>query len=125
MGSGSLLALIEQQVNYAVQAAMKMQRERLKSIEVKELAMRDYDRYLEVRTRVFSVSSRTDVLAELLPYCKHFGFSIVILTDIRVRLSTARNVARGTSWERRKDVSLHYGLVSFHETLRTSCIKHD
>ena len=71
MGSGSLLALIEQQVNYAVQAAMKMQRERLKSIEVKELAMRDYDRYLEVRTRVFSVSSRTDVLAELLPYCKH------------------------------------------------------
>lgn len=54
VGSGSLLALIEQQVNYAVQAAMKMQRERLKSIEVKEQTMRDYDRYLEVRTRIFS-----------------------------------------------------------------------
>ena len=48
VGSGSLLAQIEQQVDYAVQAAMKMQRERLKSIEVKETAMRDFDRYLEV-----------------------------------------------------------------------------
>ena len=49
VGSGSLLALIEQQVEYAVQAGMKMQRERLKSIEVKTEAVRDYDRYIQVR----------------------------------------------------------------------------
>ncbi|EMD35979.1 hypothetical protein CERSUDRAFT_115926 [Gelatoporia subvermispora B] len=47
VGSGSLLAIIERQVMYAVEAAKKMQRERLKSIEVKEEAVRDFDEYLE------------------------------------------------------------------------------
>lgn len=49
VGSGSLLALIEYQVMYAVQATAKLQRERLKSIEVKSEALRDFDQYLEVR----------------------------------------------------------------------------
>ena len=49
VGSGSLLALIEFEVLYAVQAAAKMQRERLKSIEIKTEALREFDRYLEVR----------------------------------------------------------------------------
>ena len=48
VGSGSLLALVEQQVEYAVAAAMKMQRERLKSMEVKARAAGDYGRYVEV-----------------------------------------------------------------------------
>lgn len=48
VGSGSLLALVEQQVEYAVTAAMKMQRERLKSVEVKRKAVGDYGRYIEV-----------------------------------------------------------------------------
>ncbi|KAF7799420.1 hypothetical protein EIP86_010654 [Pleurotus ostreatoroseus] len=47
VGGGSLLALIEQQVDYAAQAAMKMQRERLKSIEVKHEAMMDFDRFID------------------------------------------------------------------------------
>ncbi|KAH9888569.1 FAD/NAD-P-binding domain-containing protein [Cubamyces lactineus] len=47
VGSGSLLALMEYQVGYAVQATAKLQRERLKSIEVKPEAVRDFDRYLE------------------------------------------------------------------------------
>ncbi|KAH9925847.1 FAD/NAD-P-binding domain-containing protein [Epithele typhae] len=47
VGSGSLLALSEFQVLYAVQAVAKMQRERLKSIEIKTKAVKDYDRYLE------------------------------------------------------------------------------
>ncbi|OCH86933.1 FAD/NAD-P-binding domain-containing protein [Obba rivulosa] len=47
VGSGSLLAIIERQVLYAVEAAKKMQRERLKSIEVKGEAVRDFDEYLE------------------------------------------------------------------------------
>lgn len=48
VGSGSLLALMEYQVGYAVQATAKLQRERLKSIEVKPEAVHDFDRYLEV-----------------------------------------------------------------------------
>ncbi|EIW53862.1 FAD/NAD-P-binding domain-containing protein [Trametes versicolor FP-101664 SS1] len=47
VGSGSLLALIEYQVMYAVQATAKLQRERLKSIEVKPEALHDFDQYLE------------------------------------------------------------------------------
>ncbi|KAI0737191.1 FAD/NAD-P-binding domain-containing protein [Daedaleopsis nitida] len=46
VGSGSLLALIEFEVLYAVQAVAKMQRERLKSIEIKADAVKDYDEYL-------------------------------------------------------------------------------
>ncbi|KAI0372040.1 FAD/NAD-P-binding domain-containing protein [Pilatotrama ljubarskyi] len=47
VASGMLLPLIEQQIMYAVQATAKMQRERLKSMEVKAEAVRDFDEYLE------------------------------------------------------------------------------
>ncbi|KZT66595.1 FAD/NAD(P)-binding domain-containing protein [Daedalea quercina L-15889] len=47
VGSGSLLVLIERQVEYVAAAARKMQRERLKSIEVKKEAVEDFDEYLE------------------------------------------------------------------------------
>ncbi|KAI0077436.1 FAD/NAD-binding domain-containing protein [Panus rudis PR-1116 ss-1] len=47
VGSGSLLAVIEQEVDYAVEATLKLQRERLKSIEVKREAVDDYDEYIE------------------------------------------------------------------------------
>ena len=49
VGSGSLLALIEAQVNYAVLATAKMQRERIKSVEVRRGAVDEFDAYLEVR----------------------------------------------------------------------------
>ena len=47
IGSGSMLIMIEYEVMYAVQAALKMQRERLRSIEVKREALMDFDAYLE------------------------------------------------------------------------------
>ncbi|EMD35981.1 hypothetical protein CERSUDRAFT_96205 [Gelatoporia subvermispora B] len=47
VGSGSLLIIMERQVAYAVQAAQKLQRERLKSIEAAPAAVRDFDQYLE------------------------------------------------------------------------------
>lgn len=47
-GSGSLLPVFESQVEYAIKAAQKMQREHLKSIEPKREAVRDFDDYLEV-----------------------------------------------------------------------------
>ncbi|KAI0364846.1 FAD/NAD-P-binding domain-containing protein [Pilatotrama ljubarskyi] len=47
VGSGSLLALIEYQIMYAVQATAKLQRERYKSIEVKPEALRDFDQYVD------------------------------------------------------------------------------
>ncbi|TRM61604.1 hypothetical protein BD626DRAFT_501587 [Schizophyllum amplum] len=56
MGSGSLLAVIEKQVEYAVKATAKLQRERLKSMAVKKEAAEDFDEYLEAffPTTVFS-----------------------------------------------------------------------
>lgn len=51
LASGSLVVLIEHQVDYAVEATKKLQRERLKSIEVKKAAVQDFDEYLEVSNR--------------------------------------------------------------------------
>lgn len=48
IGSGSLLIMIEREVEYAAAVLFKMQRERLKSIEVKKEAVEDFDQYLEV-----------------------------------------------------------------------------
>jgi cation diffusion facilitator CzcD-associated flavoprotein CzcO len=48
-GAGSLLLMMERQVDYAVEATLKLQRERLKSIEVKAAAVDDFDEYLDVR----------------------------------------------------------------------------
>ncbi|THH13673.1 hypothetical protein EW146_g6563, partial [Bondarzewia mesenterica] len=47
VNSGSLLVIIERQVDYAVAATLKLQRERLKSIEVKLEAITDYEAYIK------------------------------------------------------------------------------
>ncbi|KAI0653122.1 FAD/NAD-P-binding domain-containing protein [Cubamyces menziesii] len=47
IASGTLISLIEYQIGYAVQATAKLQRERLKSIEVKAEAVKDFDDYIE------------------------------------------------------------------------------
>ncbi|GJE84376.1 NAD(P)/FAD-dependent oxidoreductase [Phanerochaete sordida] len=61
VGSGSLLALMEYQVDYAVHAARKMQREGLKTIEIKKEAVDDYDEYIEhyFPTTVYSEKCRS------------------------------------------------------------------
>lgn len=46
-GAGSLILVMEKQVDYAVEVAKKMQRERLKSIEPKLEAVKDFDDYIE------------------------------------------------------------------------------
>lgn len=51
VGAGTLLLLIERQVDYAVAATLKLQRERIKSIEVKKKAVEDFDAYLEVSSK--------------------------------------------------------------------------
>ncbi|KAJ3871890.1 FAD/NAD-binding domain-containing protein [Lentinula edodes] len=56
VGAGSLLIIIERQVDYAVAATLKLQRERLKSIEVKKKAVDDFDAYLEVQFELRSFS---------------------------------------------------------------------
>ena len=48
VNAGSLLGLMERQVDYAVAATLKLQRERLKSMEVKAEAVADYNEYLKV-----------------------------------------------------------------------------
>ena len=48
LGAGSLLAMMEKEVDYMVQVAQKMQLEEIKSIEPKKEAIDDFDEYLEV-----------------------------------------------------------------------------
>jgi cation diffusion facilitator CzcD-associated flavoprotein CzcO len=48
VGAGTQLLVMERQVEYAVAATLKLQRERLKSMEVKARAVQDFDEYLEV-----------------------------------------------------------------------------
>ncbi|KAL0570192.1 hypothetical protein V5O48_011766, partial [Marasmius crinis-equi] len=50
VGAGALLILFEREVDYAVSAILKLQRERIKSIEVKKEAVDDFNAYLEVIT---------------------------------------------------------------------------
>ena len=49
VGAGNLLLLMERQVDYAVAATLKLQRERLKSIEVRGEAVDDFEKYIDVR----------------------------------------------------------------------------
>ena len=48
VATGTLIPMIEYQIEYAIQATAKLQRERLKSIEVKAEAVQDFDDYIEV-----------------------------------------------------------------------------
>ena len=48
VGAGSFLIMLEHQVGYAVQVAQKLQRERLKSIEVKIGAVQDFEEIMQV-----------------------------------------------------------------------------
>ncbi|KAL1708071.1 hypothetical protein EV121DRAFT_287900 [Schizophyllum commune] len=59
--AGSLALILEKQVDYAVKATTKLQRERLKSMEVKREAVDDFDEYLEAffPTTVFTDSCKS------------------------------------------------------------------
>jgi len=46
IGSGSLTIIMERAVDYAVKVVKKLQKERLKSIEVKQEAVNDFDEYV-------------------------------------------------------------------------------
>ena len=48
VGTNSIILVIEKQVDYAVKAVEKLQREHLKSIEVKPKAVRDFSNYRDV-----------------------------------------------------------------------------
>lgn len=60
-GSGSLLLMMEKEVDYAVKATLKIQRERLKYMEVKREAVDDFDQYLDAYfpTSVFGEKCRS------------------------------------------------------------------
>ena len=50
VGTGPFIEVIEAGVGYAVKAVAKMQRERLKSMEVKREAVKDFDELIQVRS---------------------------------------------------------------------------
>ncbi len=45
------MVVLERQIKYVVEVVKKMERERLKSVEVKEEALNDFEEYLEVSVR--------------------------------------------------------------------------
>lgn len=55
-----MLIIIEREVEYAAAALFKMQRERLKSIEVKREAVEDFDQYLEVASPLPTIFTHAD-----------------------------------------------------------------
>ncbi|CAA7268081.1 unnamed protein product [Cyclocybe aegerita] len=61
VGSGNLLLIIERQVDYAVAATLKLQRERLKSIEVKPEAVEAFEEYIDAYfpTTVFGTKCKS------------------------------------------------------------------
>ncbi|KAF9004447.1 FAD/NAD(P)-binding domain-containing protein [Hymenopellis radicata] len=61
VGAGSLLLLAEREVDYAVAATLKLQRERLKSIEARPEAVADFDEYIDsyFPTTVFGEKCRS------------------------------------------------------------------
>lgn len=50
VGAGNLLLLMERQVDYAVAATLKIQREKIKSMDVKAKAVDDFETWIEVRS---------------------------------------------------------------------------
>ncbi|GJJ16031.1 hypothetical protein Clacol_010310 [Clathrus columnatus] len=56
VGSGSLLVLIEKEIDYLLKIVTKLQRERLKFVEVKKEAVEDFDEYSKT---VYSVKCRS------------------------------------------------------------------
>jgi len=61
VGSGSLLIIIEREIDYAVKVVKKLQKERYKSIEVKQEAVDDFDEYVDsyFRRTVYSQNCRS------------------------------------------------------------------
>jgi len=57
IGTGSFMIIMERQVDYIVAATKKLQRERLKSMEVTAQAVKDFDEYME---HFFPTSSFSD-----------------------------------------------------------------
>lgn len=107
VGAGSLLLLIERQVEYIVQAILKMQRERLKSMEVKVEAVDDFDQYLEVRVWC---PLRRGVLTSnhraISPRSGDFNPEMVRQLMASYRRPSARNVARGIKQAKQPKVGL-------------------
>ena len=54
IGAGSLLAIMEKQVDYIVEVGRKMQRECVKTLEPREEATREWDEYLEAYFKTVS-----------------------------------------------------------------------
>ena len=68
VGAGNLLLIMERQVDYAVAATLKIQRERIKSIEAKAEAVADFDEYIEASISLAQIDSRSLVsVPELFP----------------------------------------------------------
>lgn len=57
VGAGNLLLIMERQVDYAVAATLKIQRESIKSIEAKQEAVEDFEKYIDVSIHMEKLSS--------------------------------------------------------------------
>ena len=63
LNSGTIMSLLEHQALYVTKCVMKLQRERLKSMETKVEATRDWVQHLRVRTLIVRYGPYT--------YCNH------------------------------------------------------
>ena len=63
IGAGMLIPIIEFAIMYAVQATAKLQRERLKSMEVKARAVKAFDRYVDVSVGCLEPIRRSSLMS--------------------------------------------------------------
>lgn len=61
VGAGNLLLIMERQVDYAVSATLKIQRERIKSMDVKPEAVDDFETWIEVSLCLFFFKNSADL----------------------------------------------------------------
>lgn len=71
VGAGNLLLIMERQVDYAVAATLKIQRERIRSIEAKPEAVQDFEEYIEVSILPDTIDLQSNIWAN--PICDFAG----------------------------------------------------
>lgn len=95
--------MIEREVEYAAAALLKMQREQLKSIEVKREAV---EQYLEVTSLYSTISADADKwYTGIFPRgrCRYIDTRVTLL--MKIRLCIVLNADHGTKWVGKKVVS--------------------
>ena len=124
VGAGNLLLIMERQVDYAVSATLKIQRERSKSMDAKPEAVNDFETWIEVSLCRFFCRRDTDIhffgqsYFPKVSLLESHMFTVHSMAFVILRRCLELSVDRGTKAERKTDALLPYGQVVFNFSVR-------